>query len=194
MKYCPCCKQTLDFSKFTKCKTRKDGLNVYCAACCKQKRDSKKETYNKQRNLKWSTDPKYREKYLEYHRQRYVTEKEKLKEKAIAFYSIPENLIKAKLTSIKARCEAKGIPFDLELKDIQLNTHCKYLGIELDYSRGSGRRDNSPSLDRIDPTKGYIKGNIEIISDKANRMKNNATKEELITFSKFVLKEAGYAL
>ena len=40
-------------------------------------------------------------------------------------------------------------------------------------------KDNSASIDRFDTTAGYIKGNVWIISDKANRMKSNATIEEI---------------
>jgi hypothetical protein len=57
---------------------------------------------------------------------------------------------------------------------------CPILGIELFISeKGVGRTDNSPSLDRIIPSLGYVKGNIAVISQRANRIKNDATLEEI---------------
>jgi hypothetical protein len=50
-------------------------------------------------------------------------------------------------------------------------------------------RQTSPSLDKIDPEKGYVKGNVMWMSQLANAMKNNATKEELKQFANWVLKE-----
>jgi len=67
--------------------------------------------------------------------------------------------------------------WDLKLEDIVWNTHCPILGIELDYFADS-RAENSPSFDRIDSSLGYIKGNVIIISWRANRIKNDGTVEE----------------
>jgi hypothetical protein len=52
------------------------------------------------------------------------------------------------------------------------------LGITLD-CRAPSRSDNLPSIDRIDPSKGYVKGNVWVISWRANRLKSDATFEEL---------------
>ena len=48
-------------------------------------------------------------------------------------------------------------------------------------------RDQSPNIDRIDPTKGYTPDNIQVISGLGNRMKSNATKAQLDIFAKWVL-------
>ena len=50
-----------------------------------------------------------------------------------------------------------------------------------------GDLDTSPSLDRIDPTLGYLPDNIQIISNLANRMKNNASDEQLLRFSHYYI-------
>ena len=55
------------------------------------------------------------------------------------------------------------------------------------YTKGkSWRRKYSPSLDRIDPNKGYVKGNVQVISRLANIMKSNASPEELRAFANWV--------
>lgn len=89
--------------------------------------------------------------------------------------------------AIRNRCRILNIEFTLSLEDIKIPEKCPYLQVPLTRIRGKGRQDYNPSTDRKDPTKGYISGNIEIISDKANRMKNNATQEELLVFAKSIL-------
>jgi len=61
---------------------------------------------------------------------------------------------------------------------------CPVLDIDLDWGM-NGRKPNSPSLDRIDSTKGYIKGNVMLMSSLANSMKQNATIEQLKQFGRY---------
>ena len=63
---------------------------------------------------------------------------------------------------------------------------CPVFGIDLDWGM-NGNQPDSPSLDRIDPTKGYIPGNVMMMSTLANRMKQNATFEQLKQFSRYHL-------
>lgn len=92
------------------------------------------------------------------------------------------------LTTAKARAKNKGIEFSITLSDIELPEYCPVLGIKLEVNRGKGHggKDNSYSLDRIDPTKGYIPGNVQVMSLKANSMKFSATPEELLKFAVWV--------
>lgn len=88
----------------------------------------------------------------------------------------------------KNRATENGIDFDIEVSDIVIPNICPILGIPLKENKGkSGAYRDSPSLDKIDPTKGYVKGNVQVVSQLANGMKHNATTEELITFAKYIL-------
>lgn len=98
----------------------------------------------------------------------------------------PEKVI---WSGAKYRAAKAGLEFNLEMSDIVIPEFCPYLGIRLTCKKGDRRCDSLMSLDRIDPKKGYIKGNVEVISYKANRMKNNANRDELIIFSKNVIKK-----
>jgi hypothetical protein len=84
---------------------------------------------------------------------------------------------KSMLYDASKRSKQKGIEFCLVVEDIIIPCVCPVLGIPL--IRGDGKRtDNSPSLDRIDNTKGYVKGNISVISNRANALKNNGSISE----------------
>ena len=95
--------------------------------------------------------------------------------------------IKHMLHSAKTRALKRGLEFNLTKEDIIIPDKCPILEVPLMI----GTKDNyeySPSLDRIDNTKGYIRGNIQIISKKANSMKNSASLYELKMFCKNVLR------
>lgn len=84
------------------------------------------------------------------------------------------------LSKARLRAKEKGLPFDLET--LECPDVCPVLGIPLVYMRGRGRRtsyDDSPSVDRLRPEVGYVKGNVQVISARANRIKNDATLEDL---------------
>jgi hypothetical protein len=73
-----------------------------------------------------------------------------------------------------------GIEFTINFGELIWPEYCPILGIKLDYFvKGGVPQDNSPSFDRIDNTKGYVKDNVFIISNKANRLKNNGNIQEL---------------
>lgn len=73
----------------------------------------------------------------------------------------------------KKRAQDRNIPFNLVPADLVIPPRCPVLGIPL--TIGGKRSHNSPSLDRVDPLKGYVKGNVRVISDKANRLKGDRT-------------------
>jgi hypothetical protein len=83
--------------------------------------------------------------------------------------------------SAKARSKNIGVPFDILPEEMPVIPKlCPLLGVPMVAGQGpnGAKSDFSPSLDRIFPEKGYVKGNIQVISDKANRMKNSASFEE----------------
>jgi hypothetical protein len=92
------------------------------------------------------------------------------------------------LNSAKRNAERYNLPFNLTIEDILIPKYCPYLNFELTKLRGSGQLDSNASIDKLNPKLGYVKGNVQIISRKANRMKNDATPEELLTFAKSILK------
>ena len=96
-----------------------------------------------------------------------------------------ENPIKARFWNIKSRATNLGLPFNLTMEDLTIPIYCPILGLKLEETRGKKRTDNTWSIDRIIPEKGYVKGNVVIVSWRANRLKNNATLEELEKIYKF---------
>lgn len=83
----------------------------------------------------------------------------------------------------KFMASRRNIDFNLTYKDFNLPTHCPLLGIKLTFgSETEGNHDSHASLDRIDNSKGYVPGNVMVISRLANAMKNSASFEQLSVF------------
>jgi hypothetical protein len=82
--------------------------------------------------------------------------------------------------NVKKRAKQKGIEFILNFEDIpEIPVVCPILGIKIKSNKISAPLDSSPSIDRINPKKGYEKNNIRIISNRANRIKADATADEI---------------
>lgn len=61
-----------------------------------------------------------------------------------------------------------------------LPTHCPlWPKEEIGYANSKEQRHNSASIDRLDPKKGYTPENVWIVSYRANRIKSDATLEEM---------------
>lgn len=89
------------------------------------------------------------------------------------------NPIQSLLSVTKARCKRKQIEFNLAVKDIVKPLYCPVFGIELMYSVNTKQQYNSASLDRINPTKGYVSGNVIVVSWRANQLKQDASLDEM---------------
>lgn len=88
------------------------------------------------------------------------------------------NPIRYIFNQARYRAKKRGIEFSIELEDIEVPENCPVFGIPLFFSEGR-RTDNSYSLDRWDNAKGYVKGNVKIISWKANQYKGDMTIDEV---------------
>lgn len=149
MKACKACKESKPLEAFHRDAQRKDGLRIYCKACDKV-RIASWGSVNKE--LKAATHKAW----------------------------IEANPINQLLSSAKTRAKKAGLPFDLTIEDIQIPEVCPVLGIPLIRNLGgSYPTPNSPSIDRIIPTLGYVRGNIAVISNRANTIKQDANVEEL---------------
>jgi hypothetical protein len=97
-------------------------------------------------------------------------------------FGSPEERLHRMLVEAKSRALSRGIEFGIVVDDVEWNDVCPVLGIEIIYQRnkGHGGDNNSPSIDRVDNKKGYVKGNVRLISNRANKIKNNMTREEAI--------------
>lgn len=94
------------------------------------------------------------------------------------------------INGMKARAAKKGMPFDDTIDiDFMISitpTHCPILGIKLErMSRTESNRQSSPSVDRLDPEKGYTRSNIIVVSYLANTIRSNATSDQIIKVGQF---------
>lgn len=160
-KVCSKCQLSKPVSEYAKYSGRKDGLQPRCKLC-----QASDYQANREHRLKLAAS------YYQANRDRINEYKATVKGRA-----------KRLVNQAMHRATARGFDFDLDWQFVaellESTPVCPLLGLELERVNGKGRLPNSPSLDRIDSSKGYTKDNVWIISLRANTIKNDATLEEL---------------
>lgn len=155
--------------------------------------EEERKKRNSERCKRWIEEKRLNGTLDLYNKKRYAKNKDVIKKKSKEHYEnnkesiLQENKdyrrtkkgsINYLYKSAKGRSKKYNIKFNLNLDDIVIPDMCPVLGIQLI----QGDRvsfDGSPTLDRIIPELGYTKDNIIVVSMKANRIKNNATLDEL---------------
>ena len=159
-KACQTCKQELSLTMFGgNAYYKEDGLQKICIDCAKKRQ----ATYRIRNKTKVGVAiKKYREKMTNNQNYR----------------------LQCLLNASRQRAALKGREHTLIKQDLvdvyPKDGCCPIFGFKLEWNK-SGFRETSPSIDRIDSSKGYTKDNVQIISWKANRIKSYATTEELET-------------
>lgn len=174
MKHCSGpCKELKPLAEFSRNRSTEDGLQTCCKQC----------------NAKWNEDHKEEQRA-------YFAAYRKKNKRAFAIFersphrkaqkrknrTSPRGRILNVLRETKHRARKLGIEFDLTFDDVVIPTHCPVFGMPLTFGK---LWDHVPSIDRIDRAKGYTKDNIVIVSMRANRIKSDATIDELKRLAAF---------
>lgn len=163
--HCPVCNKNKPYYDFKISGRSENGRMWACKECIE----------NKPKEI---SDTSYRNKYdISFHEKTLISKNKEFH----------KNIKRYILNRAKYRAETHNLEFNLDLEDIIIPEYCPLLEVRLELGN-SKEYEYSPSIDRIDNSKGYIKGNVWIISKKANSMKNSATPEELKIFCKNIIR------
>lgn len=98
------------------------------------------------------------------------------------------------LQRAKSGARSRKLEFSITAEDLPLPAACPILNLQLDYlSLNSTVNPATPSVDRIDNTQGYVPGNVQVISHRANKLKNDASLDELLSLGKWASTLSGVA-
>lgn len=178
--------KTYDGSPCKNCNNTKKFVSNYgCVACSKTNMTKRNKAYWERVKEQGKTKI-HSERGKQARKDYYDRNKQLLKEQLhIKKKELGSFYVKKLLISIKSKCKKKNIPFDITSDDIMIPDRCPVLDIELQFNEGLGSNDSSPSIDRIIPSLGYVKGNVLVVSRRANKIKNDANSQELLKVYNF---------
>jgi hypothetical protein len=188
MKVCACCTKAYDESEF-KVRNKRTGLLAsYCISCVSEKG---KQTYIKHKANKQRYAREHSNEIKQYRQEYYLKNRVAMMSSNRAYYSLPENRVKKLLSKAKERAALEKWEFSLTIDDITIPEVCPYLGIPLTHTYGQGQLESNSSIDRINSSRGYVPGNVQVISRLANTMKSNASVETLQRFAQGIINMHG---
>jgi hypothetical protein len=158
MPICAGCREDLPAESFAKDKRRASGLRYKCRACSSQEFKQYQQT------------PNYRERL-----QRQVVDRRKRK-----VVDPKRHWASVAVNNSRARAKTKGLDHTLTVEQLLplCVGVCPALGCELTYGNDRSLW-YAAALDRIDNDRGYTADNVWVISMRANRIKTDATVEEI---------------
>jgi len=159
--------ELIPVEEFGKDRSAVDGIAKVCKSCnarYHRERRQDQELYNRQKQLSKA--------YYESNKQGYVDRKRKS-------LSTEEGYITKMVAQARCRARDNNLEFSITKEDIVIPSECPVLGIPMKIGVTRKEKDYSPSLDRIDPTKGYVKDNVVVVSWRANRLKGDSSIQEL---------------
>lgn len=174
----------------------------------KRRKTKQVKAYAKEYQRKRAEDPEYREKKKAYqanwyqenkeqHRETNAVWREANREKSQEYVKAWERRhpLRAMYQKSKSGAKARGLEFTVTMEDITWVTHCPIFGIELSYERDkkTPHRADYPTLDRWDNNKGYVPGNVFVISWLANRMKWHATIDQFEAILRYMKEKPSLA-
>ena len=184
-KYCPSCKATLEVSCFSKNAARHDGLQHYCKKCSQEKYKArymkKRKQYLKEYAANRAGDPD-------------VLETVKLQK--IKYQQTHEGMVKWLYQLVRGRVNAKarkGKVLEFTITEEWISDHlkpmvCEATGVPLQYPPLDGARiPFRPSIDKIDPLKGYTPENCQVVCWMYNLAKNRFTNEDVLTMASYMV-------
>lgn len=204
-KQCISCEKTLPAEEFWKNSSSADGLALYCKRCGKRKNKSSVYKYLEENKIhidwtgtKFCPTCKTEKTKIEFHKHLY--HKDGLSSECKECTRIREYsdraLMQKMVNRARKRARDNNMECDIDLKYVQsiMTDTCPMLNIPLRFpsakcNDNSLMKDNSPSIDRIDNSKGYVRENVIVVSHRANRIKNDATLDELKLIVSFLDKQ-----
>jgi hypothetical protein len=184
LKVCHVCNESLNTDQFPKNRKAKDGLYHKCKACTKLYREANKQKIKECRQKYYKNNTLFVKNKVKKYAE---NNSEKVKIKNNLDYRKRNR--QTMLWDAKRRSKQKNVPFNLTVDDVVIPEFCPILGIPIIVGGQIGPSANSPSLDRKVPEMGYVKGNVHVVSWRANRIKSDSTINELELILKYMRAE-----